>query len=176
MTHEGSHDQGHGQAHECDRSYGGSGPTAQQADRGQGQQSGPRHCDSQRFAGLLPEHERSQAVGSTPLTVTAAGTTYTLTPVKVSPSAAPLAANKFKVIEASGIAEGLYQSAYSAKENALFVTTGYQTNGQWDGTLYKLNPTNLSVIASMQAPLVGTGRLATRSTAWVSMTSTAPCG
>src|SRR5690606_26029464 len=63
--------------------------------------------------------------------------------------------DKFTVIKSAdgAIRDGLYQTAYNEKTNALYATTAYQTDGQWDGTLYKLNPATLSVVDSERAPV-----------------------
>lgn len=94
-------------------------------------------------------------LGTVPVTVTQTeptAATYTLS-VKVSPDPTPFGTDKFTVTPtADGVIEqGLYQSAYSAASDALFVTTANVTTSS---TIYKLNPHTLAVEASVPAAYV----------------------
>ena len=105
-----------------------------------------------------------QTLGTSTVTITQTGpaATYTLGQ-KVSPDATPFNEDAFDQVSTApgAVAQGLYQSAYSAKENALYVTTAYSTTATaddptsgWDGTIYKLDPDTLAVEASQRAPFV----------------------
>lgn len=115
---------------------------------------------------------------------------------KVSPNEASFNADRFTLAATpqatattpGAVKEGLYQSAYSAASNALFVTTAYSTTASasdptsgWDGTLYKLDPTTLAVLDSERAGFVsgsagaryatyGVGVDDTNGTVWVTNT------
>lgn len=81
--------------------------------------------------------------------------TYTAT-AKVSPDPEPFNADKFTRVEtaAGAVSEGLYQSAYSTKSNAVFATAAFSGGEGWDGYLYKLDPNTLAVKAQARGPLV----------------------
>lgn len=78
--------------------------------------------------------------------------TYTVT-AKVSPSAATSGASDFARVETAdgAIEQGLYQSAYSAASDSLFVTTANVTTSS---RIYKLDPKTLAVKASVQPAYV----------------------
>lgn len=90
------------------------------------------------------------ALGTLPLSITqSAPTAQTYTgSAKVSPSAALIGVDDFTSIStpAGVIEQGLYQSAYSAKSDALFVATASTTV---TSTIYKLDPKTLAVEASV---------------------------
>ncbi len=84
-------------------------------------------------------------LGSQTATITQTGpaATHTAT-AKVSPSAEIFGDDAFTRVETAtgAIEQGLYQSAYSAKNDALFVTTANRTA---TSTLYRLDPETLAV-------------------------------
>jgi len=87
---------------------------------------------------------KNAPLGTQTATVTGTGPNATYTSsVKVSPNAAVVGADKFTIAStASGaVASGLYQSAYSAKQHALYVSDS--------NALYKLNPDTLAVEAKI---------------------------
>lgn len=91
------------------------------------------------------------ALGSFPVTVTLANpaATYTLAAQKVSPDASVSGEDAFTIISnGENIFQGLYQSAYSTSEKALFATAASGTGANEDGYLYKIDPTTLEVLAS----------------------------
>ena len=79
--------------------------------------------------------------------------TYQAT-VKVSPSSSPLNEDLFERVETAEVAQGLYQTAYSETTGSVYATTAYQTEGAWDGTLYKLDPDTLAVEDSVRPGFV----------------------
>lgn len=96
------------------------------------------------------------------LTLSDPAATFTST-AKLSPSTAPVNTDGFEVVttEPGEIAQGLYQSAYSPTEDALFATTAYSTTATdtdptsgWDGLIYKLDPTTLEVIDTVRPGFV----------------------
>jgi hypothetical protein len=115
--------------------------------------------------------------------------TYTVS-AKVSPSTATFGTDKFTQISSAdnAVAQGLYQSAYSSREKALFATASLSTTATdtdptsgWDGYLYKLDPDTLAVEKSVRAGFVsgdagaryapyGIGVDDTNGTVWVTNT------
>ncbi|MEP9382729.1 YncE family protein [Nocardioides sp. KR10-350] len=117
--------------------------------------------------------------------------TYTFS-VKVSPSATTANEDLFTATASAptedAAKQGLYQSAYSAASDALYVTAAYQTTATeddptsgWDGYVYKLDPDTLEVLDSVRAPYVdgeagarlapyGIGVDDTNGTVWVTNT------
>lgn len=70
---------------------------------------------------------------------------------KVSPDPTPFNEDLYHVLSnGAGFAQGLYQSAYSTSEDALFVTSAAGS----DGFLYRVNPRTLEVVKTVQAPFV----------------------
>ncbi|SUE43987.1 YncE family protein [Roseomonas gilardii] len=87
------------------------------------------------------------AVGSHPIVVVAQGPySAALAPLKVSPSI-PLSGQNGYVTREAKVARGLYQSAYSARNNALFVTSAIGRPPVRQSELLKLNPETLEVLA-----------------------------
>ncbi|MCG7361773.1 hypothetical protein MHZ93_10950 [Roseomonas sp. ACRSG] len=86
-------------------------------------------------------------VGSHPIVVVAQGPySAALAPLKVSPSI-PLSGQASYATQEAKVARGLYQSAYSAKNNALFVTSAIGRPPVRQSELLKLNPETLEVVA-----------------------------
>jgi YVTN family beta-propeller protein len=87
------------------------------------------------------------AVGSHPIVVVAQGPySVALAPLKVSPSI-PLSGQDRYITQEAKVARGLYQSAFSAKNNALFVTSAIGRPPVRQSELLKLNPDTLEVLA-----------------------------
>ncbi|WP_051218385.1 hypothetical protein [Nocardioides insulae] len=79
---------------------------------------------------------------------------------KVSPSSTTFGEAKYDRVETGSgdVAQGLYQSAYSATQDALYATAAFSGTGGWDGYLYKLDPDTLKVLDSERAaPVDPTG-------------------
>ncbi|MGC3953192.1 MAG: Ig-like domain repeat protein [Propionicimonas sp.] len=92
------------------------------------------------------------ALGSYPVTVelTDPAVTFTLANQKISPDTRIFGEDGFALVSnGEDIFQGLYQSAYSASQDALFVTAASGTGANEDGYLYKLDPDTLQVIASV---------------------------
>lgn len=86
-------------------------------------------------------------VGVHPIVVVAEGPyNATLATLKVSPNLPLSGQDGFTVTEAR-VARGLYQSAYSAKNNALFVTSAVGRPPVRQSELLRLNPETLAVVA-----------------------------
>jgi len=109
----------------------------------------PATADAQGNATIAYSIPASAELGTLPLTITQANpaATYTLS-AKVSPSATVFGTEAFDRVEtpAGLIQQGLYQSAYSAKNDKLFVTSASVLA---TSTLYKLDPRTLAVEASV---------------------------
>ena len=82
---------------------------------------------------------------------------------KISPDSTIRGADRFTITssKAGDLWQGLYQSAFSAKQNALYVTAANSTKATetdktegWDGYVYKLDPTTLAVEKQVRAPFV----------------------
>lgn len=92
------------------------------------------------------------ALGSFPVTVKLSNPTetFTLASQKISPDATVFGEDGFTVTSTNeGIFQGLYQSAYSTEQKALFATAASGTGANEDGYLYKLDPSTLEVLASV---------------------------
>ena len=128
----------------------------------------------------------NQALGTFPVTVTLAdGSSFTLAGQKISPDATVSGEDGFTVISSDEeLYQGLYQSAYSAEQKALFATASSGTGANEDGYLYKVDPDTLKVVASVhpkglvdvdgvagQAPY-GVGVDDVNGTVWVTNTRT----
>ncbi len=90
----------------------------------------------------------SAALGSQTLTITQANpaSTYTAS-VKIAPSTATFNEDDYAVVTSpDALQQGLYQSAYSAKSDAVFATSANVTS---TSTIYKLDPDTLAVKASV---------------------------
>ncbi|MFC7553325.1 YncE family protein [Pseudoroseomonas wenyumeiae] len=85
-------------------------------------------------------------VGSHPIVVVAQGPSAALAPLKVSPSI-PLSGQANYATREAKVARGLYQSAFSARNNALFVTSAIGRPPVRQSELLKLNPETLEVLA-----------------------------
>ncbi|MFT3889136.1 MAG: hypothetical protein QM713_13360 [Arachnia sp.] len=126
-------------------------------------------------------------LGSFPVTVTLSNPSesFTLANQKISPDTKVFGEKGFTVLRTRAqLFQGLYQSAYSAKEEALFVASASGTGANEDGHLYKLNPNTLEILATVhtkdvkdaadeqgQAPY-GIGVDDTHGTVWVTNTRT----
>ncbi|GAA5030732.1 hypothetical protein ACFQRL_11100 [Microbacterium fluvii] len=126
-------------------------------------------------------------LGTYPVTVTLANpaATFTLAGQKISPDATIFGDDAFTLTSnGTGIFQGLYQSAYSAEQDALYAAAASGTGTAEDGYLYKLDPDTLEVLASVhpkevtdsnsvagQAPY-GVGVDDVNGTVWVSNTRT----
>lgn len=91
-------------------------------------------------------------LGSYPVRVTLANPakTFTLASQKISPDATVSGEDAFTIVSnGEGIFQGLYQSAYSTKEKALFAAAASGTGANEDGYVYKLSPDTLEVLASV---------------------------
>lgn len=104
---------------------------------------------------ILPYEIPADAVLGTQtatLTLTDPAATYTTT-AKISPSVVTVNNDGFDIVETApgAIKQGLYQSAYGADTDSVFVTTAYSAASDdpdttsWDGTLYKLDPDTLEI-------------------------------
>ncbi|WP_165350515.1 hypothetical protein [Xylanimonas protaetiae] len=93
------------------------------------------------------------ALGTHPVAVTLANPagTFDLPGQKISPDSSPVGGeDRFTLTSnGDGIAQGLYQSAYSAAEDALFATAAAGTGAAEDGYLYKVDPDTLAVLGSV---------------------------
>ncbi|MFT4212608.1 MAG: LPXTG cell wall anchor domain-containing protein [Microbacterium sp.] len=101
-----------------------------------------------------------QALGTYPVTVTLdePAATFTLSSQKISPDATIFGDDAFTLSSYSdGIFQGLYQSAYSEAQDALFATAASGTGSAEDGYLYKLDPDTLEIVASVHPKDVADG-------------------
>ncbi len=128
-----------------------------------------------------------QTLGAYPVTVTLANpdATFTLTSQKISPDATTFGVEDFTLLsDDEDIFQGLYQSAFSTAQNALYATAAAGTGTAEDGYLYKLDPDTLEILASVhpqdvtdvdgvagQAPY-GVGVDDVNGTVWVTNTRT----
>jgi len=71
--------------------------------------------------------------------------------LKVSPTV-PLSGQQTYEVKEAGVARGLYQSAYSRKNNTLFVTAATGRPPVTDSTLLKLNADSMAVLARVTPP------------------------
>lgn len=72
--------------------------------------------------------------------------------LKVSPRIQPIAAENY-ILESAPITAGLYQSAYSHRNNALFVTSSVGRPPVKQSQLSKVDPKTLKIVASAQPPI-----------------------
>jgi DNA-binding beta-propeller fold protein YncE len=81
------------------------------------------------------------------VTTTSPAATYTLAGSKISPDPSPVGGeDDFKLLSnGTGLFQGLYQTAFSASEDALFATASSGTGTSEDGYLYKLDAETLAV-------------------------------
>jgi len=87
------------------------------------------------------------AVGNHPILVVAQGPyNASIASLKVSPQIALSGQSSYDVTD-SGVARGLYQSAYSARNNALFVTAAVGRPPVRQSELLRLDPQTLKVVA-----------------------------
>lgn len=85
--------------------------------------------------------------GNHPIVVVAQGPyNATVTTLKVSPQIPLSGLDRFEITEGR-VARGLYQSAYSARNNALFVTAAVGRPPVRQSELLRLNPETLAVVA-----------------------------
>ncbi|WP_200805416.1 YncE family protein [Pontibaca methylaminivorans] len=95
------------------------------------------------------------AFGTYPIIVVAEEPYYaTVADLKVSPEVPLSGQDDFAVDEATGIARGLYQSAYSAGNDALFVTSSIGRPPVRESEIVKLDPETFEVLARISPAAV----------------------
>lgn len=95
------------------------------------------------------------AFGTYPIVVVAEEPYYaTVADLKVSPEVPLSGQDDFTVDEATGIARGLYQSAYSAGNDALFVTSSIGRPPVRESEIVKLDPETFEVLARISPAAV----------------------
>lgn len=111
----------------------------------------PVTADEAGAATVDYEIPADQALGSFPVVVTLSdGLSFTLSNQKISPDATVFGEEDFTVTSSTEeLFQGLYQSAYSATENALFIAAAAGNGDTADGYIYKVDPETLKIITSV---------------------------